>query len=379
MKHARNISQNSDYRQGYVPTQTASAYSRDHYGSGTTAFDDLHRRKKRTWPKVVGTIAGILIVVIGVALGAAIWYGSQLNAALSPDEDTLDKLEGVLTPASMNEPFYILILGSDSREGYYSTQAAEQGDNQRSDVIILARVDAKNKLVTLVSVPRDTPYQLEDGTLVKINEMYNREGAIGSIKAVSEVTGAPISHYVEVGFTGVQEIVDLLGGVDVYVNTDLSYWNPVTEHEVSIPAGYQTIDGEQAQIFARARHEYQNFEGSQDSNRQSNVRQLLSAVLKKTLDRPVTEIPGVVLEEAQYVTTDVRSADLVFLATAFGLDSDNMTLYSGTGPSDGDFVEYADGIWLCYRNPEGWASLMSVVNAGGDPAGMDFSATSQIW
>lgn len=328
---------------------------------------------------MLGAILAVLIVVLGVAIGAALWYGSQLDAALAPDKEMSRKLDQLLVPAKADEPFYVLILGSDSREGSYSTQAAEQGDNQRSDVIILARVDAKNKLVTLVSVPRDTPWQLEDGTLVKINEMYNREGAAGSVKAVSELTGVPISHYAEVGFTGVQEIVDLLGGVDVYVNTDLSYWNPIANKEVSIPAGQQTINGEQAQIFARARHEYQEFEGSQDSNRQSNVRQLLSAVLKKTLDRPVTEIPGVVLQEAEYVTTDMKSADLAQLAVTFGLDSDKMTLYSGSGPSNGDFAAQADGLYLCYRNPEGWAHLMNIVDAGGEPTGIDYESTQILW
>ena len=328
---------------------------------------------------MLGIVIAVLVLVLGVVIGAMFWYSSQLDAALAPDKETRAKLDNVLEPVSTNEPFYVLILGSDSREGAYSTQTGEQGDNQRSDVIILARVDAKNKLVTLVSVPRDTPWQLEDGTLVKINEVYNRDGAAGSIKAVSELTGVPISHYVEVGFTGVQEIVDLLGGVDVYVNTDLSYWNPIAGKEVSIPAGQQTINGEQAQVFARARHEYQDFEGSQDSNRQSNVRQLLSAVMKKTLGRPVTEIPGVVLQEAEYVTTDMKSSDLVSLATQFGFDSDAMTLYSGSGPSNGDFAKQADGLYLCYRNPEGWARLMNVVDAGGEPTGIDYESTQILW
>lgn len=360
-----------------MPAQTASAYNRSNYGSGKHTHFTVKRH--RVWPKVLGVIAAVLVVFLGVAIGASLWYGSQLDAALAPDKEMSDKLDGLLVPANVNEPFYVLILGSDSREGSYSSQSYERGDNQRSDVIILARVDAENKLVTLVSVPRDTPWQLEDGTLVKINEMYNMEGAAGSIKAVSELTGVPISHYAEVGFTGVQEIVDLLGGVDVYVNTDLSYWNPIANKEVSIPAGQQTINGEQAQIFARARHEYQDFEGSQDSNRQNNVRQLLSAVLKKTLDRPVIEIPEIVLQEAEYVTTDMKSSDLAMLAFKLGLNPDDMTLYSGSGPSSGDFAEQADGLYLCYRNPEGWKALLDVVDAGGEPTGIDYESTQILW
>lgn len=361
-----------------MPVQTASAYRRSNYGSGRHAQFNVKRR--RVWPKVFGVIGVVFVVVLGVGIGAALWYGSQLDKALAPDKETSLELDSVLVPASLDKPFYTLIVGSDSREGHYSSQPAEQGDNQRSDVIILARIDAKNKLVTLVSIPRDTPWQLEDGTLVKINEMFNREGPAGTIKAVSQLTGAPISHYAEVGFTGVQEIVDLLGGVDVYVNTELQYWNPITERYVIVPEGQQTLDGEHAQIFARARHEYQDFaEGSQDSNRQNNVRQLLSAVLKKTLDRPVTEIPGVVLQEAEYVTTDMKSGDLVWLAKEFGLNSKDMTLYSGTGPYSGDFAEQADGLYLCYRNPEGWARLMEVVNAGGEPKGIDYESTQILW
>jgi len=179
-----------------VPAQTASAYDRSNYGNGYHAQFTVKRR--RVWPKVLGTILAVLVVVLGVAIGAALWYGSQLDAALAPDKEMSRKLDQLLVPANMNEPFYVLILGSDSREGSYSTQSFEQGDNQRSDVIILARVDAKNKLVTLVSVPRDTPWQLEDGTLVKINEMYNMEGAAGSVKAVSELYSPVSGKVVEI-------------------------------------------------------------------------------------------------------------------------------------------------------------------------------------
>ena len=56
-----------------------------------------------------------------------------------------------------------------------------------------------------------------------------------------------------------------------------------------------------------------------------------------------------------------------------------MTLYSGTGPTKGEFVEPAEGLYLCYRNPEGWARLMDVVNAGGEPTGIDFESTQIPW
>ena len=114
-----------------------------------------------------------------------------------------------------------------------------QGDNQRSDVMILARVDAGKKQVTLVSVPRDTPYTLDGGSVVKINEVYNIEGAAGSIKAVSKLTGVPISHYAEVHFSEFQEIVDKLGGITVDVPIEVSYKDALTGDKVTIKPGVQ--------------------------------------------------------------------------------------------------------------------------------------------
>ena len=55
-----------------------------------------------------------------------------------------------------------------------------------------------------------------------------------------------------------------------------------------------------------------------------------------------------------------------------------MTLYSCTGPSNGDFDEEQNGLWLCYENPEGWATLMAAVDAGEDPGELDVESTAII-
>ena len=76
------------------------------------------------------------------------------------------RLTPFLVRPETGKPFYVLLLGSDSREGSGTSKNPDmQGDNQRSDVMILARVDAGKKQVTLVSVPRDTPYTLDGGSV----------------------------------------------------------------------------------------------------------------------------------------------------------------------------------------------------------------------
>ena len=335
------------------------------------------RRRKRKHRKIlmiVGIVLAVLLVGSGTAFGI---YTTMLNDKLAIDDKAqAEAVSDALVPAEVNQPFYALLIGSDSREGSgTSSRADESGDNERSDVIILVRVDAPNRQITMVSIPRDTPLHLDDGSVVKINEAYNIGGAAYTIEAVSELTGVPISHYGEVHFSELQTLVDNLGGVTVDVPIELSYKDALTGETVTIQPGEQTLDGQQAQIFARARHEYGT---DQDANRQNSVRKLAEAIVKQILSRPVYELPGAVMSAAECVGTDMRSSDLIALATAFATGSGDITMYNGSGPSDGDINNAANGLWLCYENPDGWQKLMDVVNAGGDPSTVDYSDTTAV-
>ena len=321
---------------------------------------------------IVGIVLAVLLVGSGTAFGI---YTTMLNDKLAIDDKAqAEAVSDALVPAEVNQPFYALLIGSDSREGSgTSSRADESGDNERSDVIILVRVDAPNRQLTMVSIPRDTPLHLDDGSVVKINEAYNIGGAAYTIEAVSELTGVPISHYGEVHFSELQTLVDNLGGVTVDVPIELSYKEALTGETVTIQPGEQTLDGQQAQIFARARHEYGT---DQDANRQNSVRKLAEAIVKQILSRPVYELPGAVMSAAECVGTDMRSSDLIALATAFATGSGSVTMYNGSGPSDGDINNAANGLWLCYENPEGWQKVMDVVDAGGDPSEVSFDDTT---
>lgn len=268
----------------------------------------------------------------------------------------------------------MLVLGSDSREGSgTSNYAPNTGDNERSDVMILLRVDASQKQLTMVSIPRDTPYTFEDGKVDKINETYNRGGAAETIEAVEELTGVDIAHFAEVRFSDLEGMVDALGGVTVDVDTPLSYKDALTGEWVEIPEGEQVLTGQQAQIFARARHEY---ESDQDMHRQQNVRQLATAMLHSVLEKPIFKIPFTVLNLAEYIGTDLKASDFLYLARSFA--GSELTLYSCTGPNAGDINPDADDMWLCYENPEGWAELMGAVDKGEDPSGIDVNASANV-
>ena len=348
------------------------------YGRGNVKYSASRvSRGMALWKKVLFSVVAAVVLLGGAAAAYASWYMHRIDEALLDDSVDMDAVAEVTDSVNLDEPFYMLIMGSDSRDDtgvQESNSARGSGDRsgERSDVIILARIDASQRKVTLVSVPRDTPYTLEDGKTVKINETYNIGGAPATIKAVETVSGVDISHYAELRFSDLENMVDALGGVTVNVDIPLSYKDALTGEVVRLEAGEQTLTGQQAQIFVRARHEYAT---DQDVHRQNNVRQLATAMMKAVLDKPVTQIPDTVLELAQYIHTDLKSTDIIHLARSFS--GGELTLYSCTGPNLGDFQEQFDGMWLCYPNPDGWAALMAAVDAGEDPSGIDVNSMAQ--
>ena len=381
----------------------ASAYSRAQYGTGgekrvgyreaTSIQDapddpqDFRRptvdeiypeiarvRKRNRRVKRVLAVVGAVILALVLAGGAyALWFMKALDSALSPDDEVLDQLNEVLVPTITGDPFYMLLIGSDSREGNDSWAEAERGDNERSDVMMLARIDMDERKITLLSIPRDTPWKAADGSYEKINETYNSDGVAGTVKAVSELTGVKISHYAEVHISGLEAVVDLIGGVTVDVPIKMTEWT-TDDQKITLQPGEQTLTGKEAQVFARSRHSYKT---EQDVHRQDAVRQLLIAIIQKTLDRSIPEIPGVVLEEAKYIDTDLKSGDIVSLA--MGFSGGDMTVYTGTGPTDGAINPLGNDQWMCFENPDGWAKVMEIVDAGENPKDVDVNDTATPW
>lgn len=299
----------------------------------------------------------VLLFLVAAVVALCVYvseYDSRVHGMQTSPEETAK----ALTPAAAGEPFYTLILGSDTRS------TLDQAKSQRADIIILARVDTSSNQVTLVSIPRDTRWEHE-GSVYKINEAYNIGGAALEIKAVAELTGVPISHVFEIDQWGFTAIINNLGGVKVTVPQDISYKDSLGGNIIYLKEGEQVLGGREALIFARVRSQYQD----SDATRQSNVRQLFSAMVDAIREKPFFEWPAIGLSIASCYGSDTNLLDLLLVMSAFGDGA--ITMYSGTGPNLGDIDESANGQWLCYDNPEGWARVMEAVEAGGNPSDVD--------
>lgn len=310
---------------------------------------------KRRRRKILLVVLCALLVLLAAVGGAIALYTGSLSNTLSYKGDS-DQLSDALVEAEKGQPFYVLVIGSDEWEDY----------GARSDAMVLVRVDLSSPTITMVSVPRDTPYQI-DGRTVKLNEVFSEQGEAACIEAVSKMTGVGISHFAKVGFDQLEEVVDSLGGVEVDVPYAFDY--QVYTHDrpvVHVDAGKQVLTGEQAVALARMRTAYSYNGITQDAIRQANVRALMIGILKQVLSKPVIELPGQIQSIASMVETDIPLTDLVSWATSIA-GAGSVTVYSCTGPTEGD-LDTETGLWLTEEAPEQWAKIMTEVDAGRDPS-----------
>lgn len=313
------------------------------------------KRKKHQKVKRALLIAlAVIVVLVGGTAAYGAWYMSSLAGNMAMDAQEQTQLDTVLGPVSDNQaqPFYALFVGSD----------AWQTNGERSDALVLLRIDPVSHEITMVSIPRDTPYML-NGSKVKINQAFAQDGAAGAVTAVQNLTGVPISYYAEIEFNGLAQFVDSIGGIYVDVPYTIDYQVYTKDQDVvHIEAGNQLLDGAECVALARMRTAY---DGPQDATRQSNVRAMVVALMKSVLQSPPAEIPGLVQSLSESVSTNMDLQMMISLATDFA-QAGSPTIYTCTGPYEGG-IDEETGSWLCYENPEGWKALMAAVDAGDNP------------
>lgn len=128
----------------------------------------------------------------------------------------------------------------------------------------------------LISLPRDIYVAIPGHDSSKINAAYSWGGAPLLVDTVEELTGLTVDHYVEVGFSGVQGIVDAVGGVELCYDRDVQD----KESRLDWTAGCHMADGDQALAFARMR----KADPLGDIGRAERQRQVVSAVATSLQD-----------------------------------------------------------------------------------------------
>jgi LCP family protein required for cell wall assembly len=144
-----------------------------------------------------------------------------------------------------------LVVGSDKADDLTEEQqeAVQAGDRsgQRTDTMMLLHVGDGPDL--LMSIPRDTPVEVPGHGTTKVNGAFAFGGAPLLVRTLEGATGIRIDHYVEIGFGGVINMVDAVGGVEICPKTAMK--DP--DARLDIGKGCQEADGLTALAYARSR------------------------------------------------------------------------------------------------------------------------------
>ncbi len=210
----------------------------------------------------------------------------------------VDALSG--TPGTPGQTY--LIVGSDSRDGW-----ADDGTiGARTDTIMFIHQPVSGP-TALISIPRDSYVEIPGYGGNKVNAAFAFGGPQLLVQTVENLTGLTIDRYVEVGFLGVTDIVDALGGVELCYDADVN--DPYST--LVWQAGCRQADGATALAFSRMRYA----DPLGDIGRTARQQQVVSAVAQGVLD------PSLLLNPKK-----------LFSVASAGLDS--FRVNSGTGACD---------------------------------------------
>ncbi|MZD05123.1 LytR family transcriptional regulator [Streptomyces sp. SID5785] len=257
------------------------------------------RRRRR---RVLGWIAGTLVVLLIGTAGAGYLYYRHLNGNIKKGERS--SAETGVTKRKPNAagqtPLNILLIGSDSRSSAENVKLGGSKDNAGNpplgDVQLLIHLSADRKSAAFVSIPRDTRVAIpqctepETGkvfpaTNAIINESLARGGAGCTLATWEKLTGVYIDHWMTIDFAGVVDMADAVGGVDVCVKQNV--WDRPTAavsggSGLKMKAGTHSVKGKQALQWLRTRHAW----GS-DQMRARAQHMYLNSMIRKLKDQNV--------------------------------------------------------------------------------------------
>lgn len=240
---------------------------------------DRGRRKRKSWANPLLLTLLLVVVVAG---------GWVLAAYLTPG-------------ANQN----ILLMGVDQ-------------EGMRTDVLVLAHINPRDKKVNLLSIPRDTLVDINcQGrdicvTPDKINHSHAYGGADLTVDTVEHFLGITVDGYVKVNFEGFQQLVDGLGGVDLVIDKDMNYEDPYAKPPLSIhfkaSPDPQHLDGKQAL-------EYVRYRGNQgDIGRIEHTKRFFQAVATKAESVGALKLASLAPGMMNYVDTKIGATTAVRLA-----------------------------------------------------------------
>ena len=262
-------------RRGTYPVSAQGPQSPEEPVPGGPALEPEPPRKTKRprppWRRILRWAVIVIVIVLALIAARVAWLWNDVSSQLH----RVDALSGAAdTPGET-----WLIVGSDARGGVIQ----DDTEGARADSVMLLH-KAENGQTSLISLPRDTFVDIPEYGENKINAAYSFGGPKLLVQTVEKLSGLTVDHYVEVGMTGVSQMVDAVGGVDVCLDYDVADEDSGLVWDTS-QGKCQTVDGTKALAYSRMRKS----DPTGDVGRGLRQRAVISAVVSKAAS-PTTVI-----------------------------------------------------------------------------------------
>lgn len=182
---------------------------------------------------------------------------------------------------------------------------------KHADTILLLSLDNATGQLRVISIPRDTVLTIPGRKQPeKVSASYAYGGAPLTVQTVSMLLGVSIHQYVTLDVKAMTSLVDALGGVDIYVEDDMSYEDSEAGLNIQLKKGYQHMDGELVQKYLRYRSPELG-----DIGRVQRQQHFVRALYEQALHLDtVTKLPAIAEIFRQQMTTSAEIFDSAHLA-----------------------------------------------------------------
>ncbi|MCM1143432.1 MAG: LCP family protein [Blautia sp.] len=292
--------------------QTRNAQTEIVEGSEKAVEITSGKKRKFNIPLLVAEVLVLLIAV--VILYVVTTTTNEMNR-INLDVDTIlinDKVANMMAAqGKTQEKGYrnIALFGVDARDN-------ELGKGTRSDTIIIASINQDTHEIKLVSVYRDTYLNLSNDSYNKCNAAYAQGGPEQAISMLNANLDLNITDYVTVGFSGLIEAIDNLGGIEMEVTeTEIGHLNNYQlcmAEEMGVDyipvekAGVQNLNGMQATAYCRIR-----YTKGDDFKRAERQRNVLGAMMLKAQNAPLSTLTDVVTAVLPSINTSLNVNEII--------------------------------------------------------------------
>jgi len=222
----------------------------------------------------------------------------------------------------------ILLIGQDRRPN--------ETDRARADSIILMNLNKDTGNIKLISFMRDLYVSIPGYKDNRLNAAYKYGGAALLNQTLEENFGIQIDANIEVDFSGFKEIIDAVGGIDMFISQDEipimnGYIKDINLQTLQadninqiLEEGIQHLNGTQALAYARIR-----YVGNGDFERTNRQRKILLQIAKKATDMDLLQLISLYKKICPYFATTLSESQILSLVSmAFKMDIKNISTYN---------------------------------------------------